>query len=41
LNTTHNLYYYMGFMKQLREAIRKDRLQDICKAYRSTEILNP
>src|SRR5512139_1097301 len=41
LNTTHNLYYYMDFMRQLREAIRKDRLQDFCKAYRSTEIVNP
>ncbi len=41
LNTTHNLYYYMDFMKQLREAIRKNRLQDFCNAYRSTEILHP
>jgi queuine tRNA-ribosyltransferase len=40
LNTTHNLYYYMDFMRQLREAIRKDRLQDFCNAYRSTEILH-
>jgi queuine tRNA-ribosyltransferase len=40
LNTTHNLYYYMDFMRQVKEAIRKDRFQEFCKAYRSTEILH-
>lgn len=28
LNTTHNLYYYLNFMKELREAIRADRLEN-------------
>lgn len=28
LNTIHNLHYYMNFMKEIREAIREDRLQE-------------
>ena len=28
LNTIHNLYYYVHLIKQLREAIRQDRLSD-------------
>ena len=31
LNTLHNLYYYMNFIKGLQEAIRKDCLQEFCK----------
>jgi queuine/archaeosine tRNA-ribosyltransferase len=26
LNTIHNLYYYLSFMRELREAIRQNRL---------------
>ena len=33
LNTTHNLYYYMFFMKQMREAIREGRFLDFYKAH--------
>ncbi len=30
LNTIHNLYYYIHLIKELREAIRWDRLLDFC-----------
>jgi len=34
LNTIHNLYYYIHLIKGLREAIRRDRLQDFCKEWK-------
>lgn len=33
LNTIHNLYYYVHLIKQLREAIRQDRLLDFCQKW--------
>ena len=33
LNTIHNLYYYIHLIKQLREAIRRDRLLDFCQEW--------
>ncbi len=33
LNTIHNLYYYVHLIKQLREAIRQDRLSDFCQEW--------
>jgi queuine tRNA-ribosyltransferase len=33
LNTIHNLYYYVHLIKQLREAIRQDRLFDFCQEW--------
>jgi len=38
LNTTHNLFYYMTFLSNLREAIRENRLHDFYKAYCSHPI---
>ena len=35
LNTTHNLYYYMNFMKNLRKAIQEDRLLDFYQSQAS------
>jgi queuine tRNA-ribosyltransferase len=35
LNTIHNIFYYMGLMKRIREAIRENRLPDIHKAHHS------
>jgi queuine tRNA-ribosyltransferase len=32
LNTIHNLYYYFGLMKRIKEAIREGRLLDLYKA---------
>ncbi|OGP62811.1 MAG: tRNA guanosine(34) transglycosylase Tgt [Deltaproteobacteria bacterium RBG_13_53_10] len=32
LNTIHNIYYYMDLMKAAREAIREDRILDLCKS---------
>jgi queuine tRNA-ribosyltransferase len=34
LNTIHNLYYYMKFIKGLHEAIQEGRLQDFYKKFR-------
>jgi len=34
LNTIHNLYYYMKFIKGLQEAIQEERLQDFYKKFR-------
>ena len=34
LNTIHNLYYYVEFVKNIREAIREDRLLDFYKSRR-------
>jgi len=33
LNAEHNLYYYIGLMKQLREAIRNVTLSQFCKKF--------
>ena len=33
LNTIHNLYYYMNFIKSIQEAIHEDRLLDFHKTY--------
>jgi len=45
LNTIHNLFYYMNFMKYIQEAIREDHLLDFYKAHHSQsnglEIENP
>jgi queuine tRNA-ribosyltransferase len=45
LNTIHNIFYYMDLMKQIREAIRENRLPDFYKAHHSVlkeqEIENP
>lgn len=45
LNTIHNLFYYMNFMKHIQEAIREDHLLDFYKAHHSQsnglEIENP
>jgi queuine tRNA-ribosyltransferase len=38
LNTIHNLFYYMVFLINLREAIREGRLHDFYKTYCSNEI---
>jgi queuine tRNA-ribosyltransferase len=35
LNTIHNLFYYMNFMKRIQEAIRENRLLDFYKAHAS------
>ncbi len=40
LNTIHNLYYYMEFMNNVREAIRQDRLSDLSKE-RSSDSIDP
>jgi queuine tRNA-ribosyltransferase len=31
LNTIHNLFYYMNFLKEIREAIQKEKLLDFYK----------
>lgn len=45
LNTIHNLFHYIDFMKRIQEAIRENRLTDFYKAHRSNsngpEIENP
>ena len=45
LNTIHNLFYYMNFMRHIKEAIRENRLVDFYKAHHSNsnrlEIENP
>jgi len=33
LNTIHNLFYYMNFMKRIQEAIRENRLQEFHRAH--------
>ncbi len=33
LNATHNLYYYVGLMRQLREAIANESLPQFCKNF--------
>jgi len=33
LNTIHNLHYYMGFMADIRQAIREDRFADFCRGF--------
>jgi len=35
LNTIHNLYYYMNFMRRIQEAIRENRFLDFSKTHRS------
>ena len=40
LNTTHNLYYYMLFMKRMKEAIGQDRFLDFYKAHHASEIVD-
>jgi queuine tRNA-ribosyltransferase len=35
LNTIHNLFYYMNFMKRIQEAIRENRLLEFSKAHAS------
>ena len=35
LNTIHNLFYYMDFMKRIQEAIRENRLLEFHKAHAS------
>jgi queuine tRNA-ribosyltransferase len=35
LNTIHNLYYYMNFMKRIREAIRENQFLKFYKAHAS------
>ena len=40
LNTTHNLFYYMNFMKRIQEAIRENRLLEFHKAHASN-LRNP
>jgi queuine tRNA-ribosyltransferase len=35
LNTIHNLFYYMNFMKRIQEAIRDNRLLEFHKAHAS------
>ena len=35
LNTIHNLFYYMNFMKRIQEAIRENRLLEFHKAHAS------
>jgi queuine tRNA-ribosyltransferase len=35
LNTIHNLFYYMDFMKRIQEAIRENRLLEFHKAHTS------
>jgi queuine tRNA-ribosyltransferase len=43
LNTIHNLYYYLNLMKELREAIRADRVEEFsCDFYekQKTVIVN-
>lgn len=37
LNTTHNLYYYMFFMKQIKEAIREERFLEFCRTFTSSK----
>ena len=29
LNTVHNLFFYVGLMKRIREAIREGRFEDV------------
>ena len=38
LNTTHNLYYYMDFMKQVKEAIREGCFLDFYKTHHPSQI---
>jgi queuine tRNA-ribosyltransferase len=38
LNTIHNLYYYIHLIRQLREAIRRDRLLDFCKEWKKKRV---
>jgi queuine tRNA-ribosyltransferase len=33
LNTIHNIYYYMGLMKEIRKAIQEGRLSQLCQTY--------
>jgi queuine tRNA-ribosyltransferase len=33
LNSLHNLYYYLGLLKGLRQAIEKDSLEDFCRKF--------
>jgi len=33
LNTIHNLYFYQDFMRQIRQAIEENRLQEFSDAY--------
>ena len=37
LNTIHNLFYYMNFMKCIQEAIRENRFLEFHKAYASNQ----
>jgi queuine tRNA-ribosyltransferase len=37
LNTIHNLFYYMNFMKRIQEAIRENRFLEFHKAYASNQ----
>ena len=38
LNTIHNLSYYMSFLMEIREAIRKGTLLDFYKHYKSNPV---
>ena len=46
LNTIHNLHFYLGLMKEIRSAIKKDSLESMVKEYKKayeteiTEIVN-
>ena len=46
LNTIHNLHFYLGLMKEIRSAIKKDSLESMVKEYKEayeteiTEIVN-
>lgn len=40
LNTVHNIYYYMNWMKQIRTAIEEDRLMELERTYKVQETLN-
>jgi len=35
LNTIHNLFYYVNFMRRIQESIRENRLLDFYKTYHS------
>jgi queuine tRNA-ribosyltransferase len=37
LNTIHNIFYYMAFMRRIGEAIREDRLLDFYRGYHSRQ----
>jgi queuine tRNA-ribosyltransferase len=41
LNTIHNLHYYMGFMADIRKAIRQDRFRDFCQTFFEHSGLGP